>query len=58
MQTLSLLLQNSEKDAGTIGLLLVVIGMLGVVVFGVILDKTKKFKLVVTFLIRNVSLNI
>ncbi|KAK9695791.1 Major Facilitator Superfamily [Popillia japonica] len=35
---------NSEKDAGTIGLLLVVIGMLGVVVFGVILDKTKKFK--------------
>ncbi|KAI4454466.1 major facilitator superfamily protein-related [Holotrichia oblita] len=35
---------NAERDAGIIGLLLVVIGMVGVVVFGVILDKTKKFK--------------
>ncbi|KAI4454467.1 major facilitator superfamily protein-related [Holotrichia oblita] len=35
---------NAEKDAGTIGLLQVVIGCLGVVVFGVILDKTKRYK--------------
>ncbi|KRT84581.1 membrane transporter, partial [Oryctes borbonicus] len=35
---------NAEKDAGTIGLLLVVIGMIGVIVFGFILDKTKKYK--------------
>ncbi|GJQ81225.1 hypothetical protein Trydic_g20444 [Trypoxylus dichotomus] len=35
---------NAEKDAGTIGLLLVVIGMIGVIIFGFVLDKTKKYK--------------
>ncbi|KRT84785.1 membrane transporter, partial [Oryctes borbonicus] len=36
--------ENAEKDAGLIGLLLVVVGMGGVLLFGVILDKTKKYK--------------
>ena len=38
------LVQNGEEDAGRIGLLIVVTGMVGSVVFGVILDKTHKFK--------------
>ncbi|KAI4454468.1 major facilitator superfamily protein-related [Holotrichia oblita] len=36
---------NAEKDAGLIGLLLVVTGMIGLIIFGIILDKTKKYKI-------------
>ncbi|KAK9732397.1 Major Facilitator Superfamily [Popillia japonica] len=35
---------NSEADAGRIGLLIVFAGMIGSVVCGVVLDKTRKFK--------------
>ena len=37
-------LQGEEKNAGRIGLTIVVSGMFGSILFGVILDKTKKFK--------------
>ncbi|XP_001604452.1 feline leukemia virus subgroup C receptor-related protein 2-like [Nasonia vitripennis] len=36
--------RNGEEDAGRIGLLIVVTGMVGSIVFGMILDKTHKFK--------------
>ncbi|XP_012280797.1 feline leukemia virus subgroup C receptor-related protein 2 isoform X2 [Orussus abietinus] len=36
--------ENGEKDAGRIGLAIVVMGMMGSVTFGVILDKTHRFK--------------
>lgn len=36
--------ENGERDAGRIGLAMIVTGMLGSVSFGVILDKTHKFK--------------
>ena len=38
------LFKNGEEDAGRIGLAIIVMGMVGAVTFGVILDKTKKFK--------------
>lgn len=37
-------LQNATEDAGRIGLLIVVAGMMGSVACGLILDKTAKFK--------------
>ncbi|KAK9692558.1 Major Facilitator Superfamily [Popillia japonica] len=43
-QIISSYFVNAEKDAGTIGLLQVVIGCLGIVFFGIILDKTKRYK--------------
>lgn len=36
--------ENGEEDAGRIGLAMIVTGMLGSVSFGIILDKTHKFK--------------
>ncbi|KAJ8682012.1 hypothetical protein QAD02_017804, partial [Eretmocerus hayati] len=36
--------EGGEEDAGRIGLLIVVTGMIGSVVFGIVLDKTHKFK--------------
>ncbi|XP_076632513.1 choline/ethanolamine transporter flvcr2a [Colletes latitarsis] len=36
--------KNGEEDAGRIGLAMIITGMLGSVSFGVILDKTHKFK--------------
>lgn len=38
------LFQNSAEDAGMIGLLMIVLGMIGSVFFGYILDKTRKYK--------------
>jgi FLVCR family feline leukemia virus subgroup C receptor-related protein len=38
------LFQNGEKFAGEVGLVFVVGGMVGSVIFGIILDKTHKFK--------------
>ncbi|XP_023247108.1 uncharacterized MFS-type transporter C09D4.1-like [Copidosoma floridanum] len=35
---------NAEKDAGMIGLLIIFTGMFGSIMFGIILDKTRKFK--------------
>lgn len=37
-------LQNAEEDCGRIGLLMIVLGMFGSVIFGYILDKTHRFK--------------
>ncbi|KAJ8668358.1 hypothetical protein QAD02_010021 [Eretmocerus hayati] len=37
--------KNGEEDAGRIGLLIVLTGMFGSIAFGIILDKTQKFKL-------------
>ncbi|XP_043278899.1 uncharacterized MFS-type transporter C09D4.1-like isoform X2 [Venturia canescens] len=36
--------ENGEEDAGRLGLAIIVMGMVGSVTFGIILDKTKKFK--------------
>nr|XP_022905717.1 uncharacterized MFS-type transporter C09D4.1-like [Onthophagus taurus] len=36
--------KNAEEDAGRMGLLLVVFGIFGSLIFGIILDRTKKFK--------------
>ncbi|XP_014207719.1 feline leukemia virus subgroup C receptor-related protein 2-like [Copidosoma floridanum] len=36
--------ENGEEDAGRIGLLMIVAGMVGSVLFGAVLDKTHKFK--------------
>lgn len=36
--------KDNEEDAGRLGLLWIVLGMLGSVVIGIILDKTKKYK--------------
>ena len=36
--------ENGEEDAGRIGLAMIVTGMIGSISFGVILDKTQKFK--------------
>ncbi|RLU24566.1 hypothetical protein DMN91_002655 [Ooceraea biroi] len=36
--------ENGEEDAGRIGLLMIITGMVGSVIFGIILDKTHKFK--------------
>ncbi|KAH0545602.1 feline leukemia virus subgroup C receptor-related protein 2-like [Cotesia glomerata] len=36
--------KNGEEDAGRLGLLIIVMGMFGSVIFGFILDKTHKFK--------------
>lgn len=38
------LLKNGEKEAGVLGLLVIIMGMVGSVTFGIILDKTKKYK--------------
>jgi FLVCR family feline leukemia virus subgroup C receptor-related protein len=35
---------KSEEDAGRIGLLMVILGMIGAIAFGYILDKTHKYK--------------
>lgn len=40
----SLFNQNGEKDAGEIGLLIIVSGMIGSVVCGIVLDRTHEFK--------------
>ncbi|XP_024935716.1 feline leukemia virus subgroup C receptor-related protein 2 isoform X2 [Cephus cinctus] len=40
--------KNGEAEAGQIGLAIVITGMFGAIIFGVILDKTKKFKLTIT----------
>lgn len=37
-------LQNGEEDAGRVGLLMVLAGMLGSVLSGIVLDKTHRFK--------------
>jgi hypothetical protein len=37
-------LQNGEEFAGEVGLVFVVGGMVGSFIFGIILDKTHKFK--------------
>jgi FLVCR family feline leukemia virus subgroup C receptor-related protein len=37
-------LQDGEEDAGRIGLLMMLAGMLGSILSGIILDKTHKFK--------------
>jgi hypothetical protein len=42
--------QNENEKIGIIGLILVLSGLFGAVIAGVILDKTKKFKLI-TFII-------
>ncbi|XP_076222861.1 choline/ethanolamine transporter FLVCR2 isoform X3 [Nomia melanderi] len=36
--------QNGEEDAGRIGLIMIISGMIGSVCFGVIIDRTHKFK--------------
>ncbi|KAG5318162.1 FLVC2 protein, partial [Pseudoatta argentina] len=36
--------ENGEKDAGRIGLIIILIGLVGSVSFGIILDKTHKYK--------------
>ncbi|GJQ81226.1 hypothetical protein Trydic_g20445 [Trypoxylus dichotomus] len=36
--------EDAETDAGLTGLFLVVVGMGGVVIFGIVLDKTRKYK--------------
>ncbi|XP_001607768.1 feline leukemia virus subgroup C receptor-related protein 2 [Nasonia vitripennis] len=36
--------ENGEEDAGRIGLLIILTGMFGSITFGIILDKTHKFK--------------
>lgn len=36
--------EHNEEDAGRLGMLLVVVGMVGSVTMGVILDKTKSYK--------------
>lgn len=38
------LIQANEEDAGRIGLMIVVSGMVGSVISGFILDKTKRYK--------------
>lgn len=38
--------KNAEKDAGIIGLVIVLVGMVGSVFCGFILDKTRLFKYV------------
>jgi FLVCR family feline leukemia virus subgroup C receptor-related protein len=38
------LFQGGEEFAGQVGLMFVVGGMVGSVIFGIILDKTHKFK--------------
>ncbi|XP_015602887.1 feline leukemia virus subgroup C receptor-related protein 2 [Cephus cinctus] len=43
-QIILLHFKNAERDAGWIGLSIIVTGMFGAVTFGVILDKTHKFK--------------
>ncbi|XP_051156565.1 feline leukemia virus subgroup C receptor-related protein 2-like [Leptopilina boulardi] len=35
---------NGEEEAGQIGLLIILTGMLGAVVFGILVDKTRKYK--------------
>lgn len=42
--TSSFIFQNGEEDAGRIGLAMIITGMAGSVTFGIILDKTHKFK--------------
>jgi FLVCR family feline leukemia virus subgroup C receptor-related protein len=37
-------LQDGEEDAGRIGLLMMLAGMLGSILSGIILDKSHKFK--------------
>lgn len=39
-----MVLQHSEEDAGRIGLLMVLGGMVGSVLFGLYLDKTHRYK--------------
>jgi hypothetical protein len=39
-------LQNAEEDAGRIGLVMVLAGIVGSILGGVILDKTHRFKYV------------
>lgn len=36
--------KDNEQDAGILGLLLIVLGMIGSVLIGIILDKTKQYK--------------
>ncbi|KZC13800.1 Feline leukemia virus subgroup C receptor-related protein 2 [Dufourea novaeangliae] len=36
--------QNSEEDAGRIGLVMIISGMIGAICFGIIIDKTHKYK--------------
>lgn len=43
-QMLTVLYPNDQEKIGIIGLILVLSGLLGAVIAGVILDKTKKFK--------------
>lgn len=43
------ILQGKEEDAGRIGVTMVICGMIASVTFGVILDRTKKFKFILIF---------
>lgn len=38
------MLKNGEEEAGQIGLIIILTGMLGAMFYGVIVDKTRKYK--------------